>query len=499
MTAPRSLLILTVLWAIIYLPGLGDLEIKGEEWRRTLLGRNMLQNGDWLVPRSGGMPYVAKPPLINWVSAASFKLTGIQNEWTARLPSVLLILSAILGVYAVSRRFMGNNAAFVGSLMFMTSVGVLEKSRIAELEVYYIAFTALAFVFWLAGFTGKMNRWMGWGTAGLFLGLAFITKGPAHLLFFYLPVVGACWITRRWRELVSLPHLLGLAICFGITLAWAIPFMEAYGRLRGIPQEAVLDAWKQQVASRVTGEEKSSLSDWIQRGPRALVMFLPWVLLVPLCWKRSARQTAFPAEPERRIFAGLCWGITASFALMILIPSSSARYVAPLLGPVALLTGWIFTRAYPSIRLKKSGAQIESSRFVLRACTIIAAFMVTFVLIAHPIMSKKENIRPLGTAINEALEPKDAPLYIFHFGQNPYPFYLPADTVEVARVEEMPRQGVRWLLLMEEDDRFLPGFEALYGPAETKGQFKTTWGAEDKQGKPLRLLRFPGVPNGVVQ
>ena len=52
----------------------------------------MLETGNWLVPQVGGETYFRKPPLINWLVAASFKIFGQQNEWTARMPSVISVL-----------------------------------------------------------------------------------------------------------------------------------------------------------------------------------------------------------------------------------------------------------------------------------------------------------------------------------------------------------------------------------------------------------------------
>ena len=39
-----------LVWAAIYLPGLGSLEIRGEEGRRILPAVTMLQTGNYLVP-----------------------------------------------------------------------------------------------------------------------------------------------------------------------------------------------------------------------------------------------------------------------------------------------------------------------------------------------------------------------------------------------------------------------------------------------------------------
>ena len=65
-----------MVWAAIYLPALGSLEIKGEEGRRILPAVGMLESGNYMVPRVGSDPYLRKPPLINWLVAASFKIFG---------------------------------------------------------------------------------------------------------------------------------------------------------------------------------------------------------------------------------------------------------------------------------------------------------------------------------------------------------------------------------------------------------------------------------------
>jgi 4-amino-4-deoxy-L-arabinose transferase-like glycosyltransferase len=564
---------LTILlfWACIYLPGLGTREIRGEEWRRTLPARTMLNTGEWVVPYSGGVPYLHKPPLINWVNAASFTLTGVQNEWSARLPGALLMLGGALGIYAFSRRAMGGDAAFVGTVFFLTSVGCIEKGRLAEIEVYYIALTGLAFSAWLAGFMGKMNRWASWLSAGLLLGLAFLAKGPVHLLFFYFIVLGACWKTRRWRELLSLPHLAAVILFLGIFLAWAIPFVQQYGRLiesqpwlapgsmKGAAETAqpeapmgALATWRHELASRVTGEEESSTKDWLVRGPRALTMFLPWILFIPLWWKRDALKATFGEGETLNTYRGICWGAVAGFAVLVLLPSSSPRYVAPLLGPAAVMIGWfislqnlraasvngpwriiakasialgaviyagatavtfvppepvppsgwqlsILVAAFVAglvgvFRLKAleaSHAAVRSCFFTLAACAFL---MFGYCWLGMWSNAKNEDIRPTALAIRDAMEPKDAPLVAFHLGQEPYAFYLPPDTRELYDIEQLPDSGIRWMLTTTKvDTDFRPYFEKRFGSATKIGEWTGAWGASDQDvNRHMVLLRFAG-------
>ncbi|MEM7014308.1 MAG: hypothetical protein AAF585_22835, partial [Verrucomicrobiota bacterium] len=99
------MLLVAIAWAALYLPYLGSREIHGEEARRILPARTMLQNGDWIVPEIGGMEYSRKPPLINWCIAASFLVTGEQTEFSSRLPLVLWLLAfALTATWALTPR-----------------------------------------------------------------------------------------------------------------------------------------------------------------------------------------------------------------------------------------------------------------------------------------------------------------------------------------------------------------------------------------------------------
>jgi len=81
----QAVAIVLLVWALIYLPALGSIAIKGEEGRRILPAIRMLETGNYIVPQIGSNPYYRKPPLVNWLVAASFKIFGVRKEWTARL------------------------------------------------------------------------------------------------------------------------------------------------------------------------------------------------------------------------------------------------------------------------------------------------------------------------------------------------------------------------------------------------------------------------------
>src|ERR1700724_4757758 len=103
-TLVQVLVVSALIWAGIYLPGLGSVELKHEEPRRALPAVHMLASGDWLVPRVGEVPYLRKPPLLNWAIALSCKLSGAVSEWAVRFPSVLPPFALAITILVIGGR-----------------------------------------------------------------------------------------------------------------------------------------------------------------------------------------------------------------------------------------------------------------------------------------------------------------------------------------------------------------------------------------------------------
>jgi len=221
MSRPVSFALVILCWAAIYLPGLGSLEIKGEEGRRILPAVTMLETGNYLVPQVGSEPYFRKPPLVNWLVAASFKLTGIRNEWTARLPSVLSVLFVALAFITIARAPLGPNGSLFAALIWLANFGIIEKGRLIEIEALYVSLVALALICWLAWWRQRRSNWLTWTVPWIFLGLGFLAKGPLHLFFFYSVVVAVLYSERELRKLFTPAHFLGLVLMSGIFAAWA--------------------------------------------------------------------------------------------------------------------------------------------------------------------------------------------------------------------------------------------------------------------------------------
>src|SRR4029078_1441236 len=121
-----------------------------EEGRRILPAMAMLQSGNYLVPQVGSDTYFTKPPLVNWLVAASIKLSGVRSERTVRVPSALAVLAAAITFLVVSRRSLGATGALIAALSWLTTFGIVEKGRLIEIEGVYVSLTAIAMVCWLS-------------------------------------------------------------------------------------------------------------------------------------------------------------------------------------------------------------------------------------------------------------------------------------------------------------------------------------------------------------
>ena len=78
---------LFLLVILAYFTRAGDLPLRGEEPTRAQIAFEMLERGDWIVPREQGDPFLSRPPLQNWTIAASYLIFGSREAWVLRLPS----------------------------------------------------------------------------------------------------------------------------------------------------------------------------------------------------------------------------------------------------------------------------------------------------------------------------------------------------------------------------------------------------------------------------
>ena len=442
MSRPASLAIVILCWTAIYLPGLGSLEIKGEEGRRILPAITMLETGNYLVPRVGSEPYLSKPPLVNWLVAASFKLTGVRNEWTARLPSTLCILAVALAFLTVARSALGAKGSLIAALLWLVNFGTIEKGRLIEIEALYVSLTGLALIFWLSGWRQNRSGWLTWTVPWIFLGLGILAKGPLHLLFFYAVVFAVLYCERELRSLFSVPHFAGLIIMAGIFAAWAIPYW------RVMATADVAHNWSAQLTGRLTGDD-FKLGNWLLNIPRGLAYFLPWTLLLPLIAK-----TRWGIDADRNLSRALGWGAALPFLLVNLLPGGLPRYSMPALIPAI----WLMAMTLAAEEVRWRGKIIEARarlRLVLKTAIAAGLLLCLYGVAFVPFLQGRSKVKPIAARIDSRI-PDSEPLYALDPDYQPFLFYVRSHLVYVNRLDEVPGTA-RYLLVQPEREGELMG------------------------------------------
>lgn len=429
-----------LIWAAIYLPALGSLEIRGEEGRRILPGVTMNESGNYLIPRVGSRFYFRKPPLINWITAASFKLTGVRSEWTARLPSALAVLAVALALVRLGAGSLGATGSLLAAIAWLINAGNIEKGRLIEIEALYVSLTALAFIFWIAAYRAGKSGLRLWFLPAFFLGLGMLAKGPLpHLLFFYGPVIALLWNDGKLSLLARRDHVTALLIIFGIFLAWALPallFSDAADVAR---------VWTRQFSGRISGDEFHFRS-WITNIPRSLVYFLPWLPLALLRFDE-------PQSLWRRSRA-LLIGIVIPFVVVDLMPGALPRFVMPALGPGAWCFGELLSQEnlrWPRwLGGKNFSAHLRNRLFVI--LTAVAGIgMLAYATLIVPRLYHGEKIKVHARQIN-AIVPAGVPLYAVDPDYQPYLFYVNAPVRYAGSISELP-SDTKFFLVQSEKER----------------------------------------------
>lgn len=322
----QALSFLCLIWALIYLTHLGAQELRGEEARRIIPAQEMLMSGDWVVPRIAGEVYSNKPPLINWMIATSFSLTGIQNEFTARLPSTLSLLALGIGSFFLLRKPLGpERATYVGLILF-TSIAMIDKCCMAEIEAVYIALFGAACFVWIRLWVAEASPWLTWTLPYFFLGVGWLAKGPVHLLFWLLFLGFVLRFARKGREAVHPAHALGLGIMALLFLPWMTSNIDAVGS----PDES-MGTWIEQLRMRADFSNIDFV-EWVRHPFEILINFLPWT--VPLgftLWK--LRKSGYPRANANRfdsVVRGSLYASITGCLLICLLPGGLPRYIMPL-------------------------------------------------------------------------------------------------------------------------------------------------------------------------
>jgi len=327
------------------------------------VGRAMLESGDYVVPRLGGQPFLEKPPLYWWVQVAGYRLFGV-HDWTARLPSALFGVAALLAAFALGRRAGGPAAGLAAVGVLATTAEWSEDMGRCVVDPALVCFVALAHLGFvgLAAPTASMapNDAAGRRRAALLvalaLPLAFLAKGIVGIGLAAGPPALYLLATERGRGL----RRLAPAIAWGIPLflllvapwAWALAHDGGWPALRETLVGNTVGRLLSTQAGRVYGHRRPVLY-YLENAPGAL---FPWVFAIPALLAAGVGRRGRAEEPSgewagrsaaRRMLFATAW---IGVLLLSAAASKRALYLVPLLPAFAACVAWWLAGESPPSR-----------------------------------------------------------------------------------------------------------------------------------------------------
>ena len=317
-----SLLLAVLLAAAALLPLLGHKALADwdegiyAEVSREFLGRN------WLAPHWHFQPWFEKPPLGLWLTAIFFRVFAV-NEFWARAGSAFASVGIVAAVHAFALRVRGTLAAWITTIILLTTFGFLRVARMGELD----SLLTLGCVIGLVGLAKvRDGEHVGWYWFWIGFAIAAMTKGAASVTLLLTLVVLLVWNRWSWRDL-GWQFLGGLLIFAALVLPWHLYMLHTFGR-------AFLDEYLGlHVITRATSQMEGHQTRWRYYGKVLAAYTSPWLLLFPFAvWRQIRRR-------ELREWLAFAAVVLIFFSA---VATRSPKYIFPAYPALALLTGdWL--------------------------------------------------------------------------------------------------------------------------------------------------------------
>lgn len=220
--------ILLILGGLVLFVGQAGRELfPPDDLREVELAREMLEDGDYIVPHLAGLPFVEKPPGFQAVVAVAYRIFGGPSALVARLVSAAFALASLAAVFLLGRRTLsirgGGLAATLlalSSRFCRTAHEVLLDNALTTLSAFTLLFT------WIALEAAEpWEKRRAYTAAAFSIGLAFLVKGFVWPALFGAGFLTYVAVSRRKDELRHALRPLPVAAFFVPVLAWVGPFV----------------------------------------------------------------------------------------------------------------------------------------------------------------------------------------------------------------------------------------------------------------------------------
>jgi 4-amino-4-deoxy-L-arabinose transferase-like glycosyltransferase len=337
--------------------------------------REMLERGDLLTPYYNGQPFLLKPVLIFWLTAAAFRIFG-TDEFAARSVSAFFAAAIVLLTYWFGRATLSPRAAFLAALALAVCYLWIDTGREAMIDMPLTAALASAmFLFFLAVQAPPERKRARYLAAYPLLGVALLAKGPVAVGVVVAGFVAYLIAARRFRATLLEAQLLpGIALMLAVAAPW-------YARQALHQPEFVQTFLIGEHVGHLHGELARD-EPWYGHLKNLFVGFYPWVAFLP-----GAAWEAFRRDRGREALRfAACWALTV-LAVFSLGGAKLPHYLVPAFPAMALLVGGWLDRWLAREGTARVGSGVASA--LLGLTGVAAAALLAIAAIMPPALHRR--------------------------------------------------------------------------------------------------------------
>lgn len=211
-------ILVALIGLVLFVPFLGQVHLfDWDEINFAESAREMILTGDYFRVQVNFLPFWEKPPLFFWLQVLSMKIFGV-NEFAARLPNAIAGVATLLLIFHIGRKYFSQRIAWLWVLCYLGAFTphLYFKSGIIDPVFNLFIFSGVYFLFKAKLTAIKAVKF--YIIAGICLGLAVLTKGPAAVLITLLTIV-TVWVWNKFRFWFSFKQLL-VYVLFAILVSF---------------------------------------------------------------------------------------------------------------------------------------------------------------------------------------------------------------------------------------------------------------------------------------
>ena len=365
-------------WTLSYQP------LDSHECFVSVTARNMLETGNWIVPKFNNDLRLQKTPLSYWLVALVAKTTGNTDEFSTRLPSAVFAILSVAAILYFASQWLEFPIVLLSAFVWISTLAFIKYSHNGRPEMALCSLVTISMLsFYSAMRTPSRRRQISYMLVfWLSFSLAMLAKGPAPLALVAPPIFFYFVVFKQWNKVKFTLPIIGTILFLLIVLPWPI--------IVALKDPQCLAFWKREFIDRFMGHYAvGNRHFWyylpiIFKLTAPLSAFVPYVIAAPF----------FPVWEKKRPAMWYLWlWFVVQIAVMTVSGGKRQHYILPAIPAFSILTGiCLYDMIFELKAFTSKHVKTLFTGYIMASAVITAAWLVCRTFVKHPAVITDMNI-----------------------------------------------------------------------------------------------------------